>query len=112
MAFCAAATVVVVSAAAAAATRWNVKRMSPPPNRYTCAKPHDTPSPVGHFAGATGLARTVWFTARRHYTPREPPRRVRGLTTEAAPWRRAPVLYPPAPLVTTHAPLSLVHSHH
>src|SRR3989442_6805776 len=64
MAFCAAATVVVVSAAAAAATRWNVKRMSPPPNRYTCAEPHDTPSPVGHFAGATGLARTVWFTAR------------------------------------------------
>src|SRR5436853_6923319 len=59
MAFCAAATVVTVSAAATAASTWIVKRMNPPSNRYTCDKPHDTPSPVGHLAGATGLDRAV-----------------------------------------------------
>src|SRR2546430_4263139 len=65
MAFCAAATVVADSAAATAAARGIVKRMSPPSNRYTCDKPHNAPSPVGHFAGATGLARTVWFHGSR-----------------------------------------------
>src|SRR5206468_12797485 len=81
-AFCAAAAVVAVSAAATAAARWNVKRMSPPSNRYTCGKrllmgasrPHETPSPVGHLAGATGLAQNRGVS-RLAVTIRPPSRR-------------------------------------
>src|SRR5207302_1705933 len=58
MAFCAAVTVVTVSAAATAAATWIVKRMNPPSNRYTCDKPHDTPSPVVYLALLVGLRLT------------------------------------------------------
>src|SRR5207247_8156253 len=108
LAFCAAATVVTVRAAATAAVRWNVKRMSPPSKRYTCDKPHDTPSPVGHLAGATGLDRAVLSHGSQSLWTRVTARGVRCLTTVVAVRRRSFVLYRPTLWVTRHARRRLV----
>src|SRR5213593_575847 len=108
MAFCAAATVVTVRAAATAAARWNVKRMSPPSKRYTCDKPHDTPSPVGHLAGATGLDRAVLSHGSQSLWTRVTARGVRCLTTVVAVRRRSFVHCRPTLWVTRHARRRLV----
>src|SRR5439155_21911038 len=108
MAFCAAATVVTVSAAATAAATWIVKRMNPPSNRSTCDTPHDTPSPVGHLAGATGLDRAVLSHGSRSLWTNVTARGVRRLTTVVAVCRRSFVVYRPTLWVTRHARRRLV----
>src|SRR5205807_1744722 len=74
----AAATAVALSAATAAA-KWNVKRMSPPSNRYVGAQTLRNTTPRRPLRGRDGgVLEPGCPTAPSHYGPADTPRGVTG----------------------------------